>query len=77
VALIKGLGIKPKEVYKSRDYMAVFETEQEIMDLSLNIDELKKVNVLGVIATARGNEVDFVSRFFAPKEGIDEDPVTH
>ena len=75
-ALIKGLGKRPKEVYKSRDYMAVFETEQEIMDLSLNMDELKKVNGLGVIATAKGNEVDFVSRFFAPKEGIDEDPVT-
>jgi len=74
--LIKGLGRRPKEVYKSRDYMAVFETEQEIMDLVLNMDELKKLDGLGIIATAKGNEVDFVSRFFAPKEGIDEDPVT-
>jgi predicted PhzF superfamily epimerase YddE/YHI9 len=75
-ALIKGLGKRPKEVYKSRDYMAVFETEQEIMDLALNMDELKKVDGLGIIVTAKGNEVDFISRFFAPKEGIDEDPVT-
>ena len=75
-ALIKGLGKRPKEVYQSRDYMAVFETEQEIMNLDLNMDELKKLDGLGVIVTAKGNEVDFVSRFFAPKVGIDEDPVT-
>ncbi len=75
-ALIKGLGKKPKEVYKSRDYLAVFETEEEIINLTLNMDELKKLDGLGVIVTAKGNEVDFVSRFFAPKEGINEDPVT-
>ena len=75
-ALIKGLGKRPKEVYQSRDYMAVFETEQEIISLDLNMDELKKLDGLGVIVTAKGNEVDFVSRFFAPKVGIDEDPVT-
>jgi len=75
-ALIKGLGKRTKEVYKSRDYMAVFETEKEIMNLELNMDELKKLDGLGIIVTAKGNEVDFVSRFFAPKAGIDEDPVT-
>jgi PhzF family phenazine biosynthesis protein len=75
-ALIKGLGKRPKEVYQSRDYMSVFETEQEIMSLDLNMDELKKLDGLGVIVTAKGIEVDFVSRFFAPKEGVDEDPVT-
>ncbi|MDV2685650.1 PhzF family phenazine biosynthesis protein [Alkalihalophilus lindianensis] len=75
-ALIKGLGKVPKEVYRSRDYMAVFDTEQDLLDLELNMDELKKLDGFGVIATAKGNEVDFVSRFFAPKAGIDEDPVT-
>ncbi|KJR47436.1 Phenazine biosynthesis protein PhzF [Desulfosporosinus sp. I2] len=75
-ALVKGLGKKPIEVYKSRDYMAVFETEQDILNLELNMDELKKLDAFAVIATARGNEVDFVSRFFAPKAGVDEDPVT-
>lgn len=74
--LIKGLGKAPKEVYKSRDYLAVFETEQDILDLELNMDELKKLDGFGVIATAVGKEADFVSRFFAPKAGIDEDPVT-
>ncbi|WP_058306207.1 PhzF family phenazine biosynthesis protein [Gracilibacillus massiliensis] len=74
--LIKGLGKVPKEVYKSRDYMAVFEKEQDILDLDLNMDELKKLDGFGVIVTAKGEKVDFVSRFFAPKAGIKEDPVT-
>ncbi|OXS75815.1 PhzF family phenazine biosynthesis protein [Domibacillus enclensis] len=75
-SLVKGLGKAPKEVLKSRDYMAVFETEQDVLDLELNMEELKKLDAFGVIATAKGKEVDFVSRFFAPKAGVDEDPVT-
>ncbi len=74
--LIKALGKHPKEVYKSRDYLAVFESEQDILDLAPNMEELKKLDGVGVIVTAKGNEVDFVSRFFAPKIGINEDPVT-
>ncbi|WP_085990865.1 PhzF family phenazine biosynthesis protein [Oceanobacillus senegalensis] len=75
-ALVKGLGKVPKAVYQSRDYLAVLETEQDILDLELNMEELKKLDGFGVIVTAKGKEVDFVSRFFAPKAGIDEDPVT-
>lgn len=74
--LIKGLGKEPQEVYKARDYLAVFETEQDIVDLVVNLEELKKLDALGVIVTAKGREADFVSRFFAPRAGIDEDPVT-
>lgn len=73
--LIKGLGKKPKEVYKSRDYMAVFESEEDILNLQLNIEELKKLDSF-VIATAKGKDADFVSRFFAPNAGVNEDPVT-
>lgn len=75
-AHIKGLGKVPNEVYRSRDYIAVFDTEQDILNLELNMDELKKLDDFGVIVTAKGKEVDFVSRFFAPKAGVDEDPVT-
>ncbi|MED3661229.1 PhzF family phenazine biosynthesis protein [Ureibacillus terrenus] len=75
-ALVKGLGKKPKEVYLARDYLAVFETEEEIRNLEIDLEELKKLDAFGVIATAKGNGADFVSRFFAPKAGIDEDPVT-
>ncbi|WP_078555572.1 PhzF family phenazine biosynthesis protein [Bacillus alkalicellulosilyticus] len=74
--LIKGLGKTPIEVYMSRDYLAVFDTEDDILSLELNMNELKKLDGLGVIVTAKGKEVDFVSRFFAPKVGIEEDPVT-
>jgi PhzF family phenazine biosynthesis protein len=75
-ALIRALGKEPKEVYKSRDYLVVFESEQDILNLTPNMDELMKLDAIGVIVTAKGNEVDFVSRFFAPKMGINEDPVT-
>lgn len=75
-ALVKGLGKVPKEVYLARDYLAVFESEEDILNLEIDLDELKKLSAFGVIATARGKEVDFVSRFFAPNVGIDEDPVT-
>jgi predicted PhzF superfamily epimerase YddE/YHI9 len=56
--------------------MAVFKTEQDILDLKPDMKEIKKLDSLGVIATAKGNEADFVSRFFCPNVGVDEDPVT-
>jgi predicted PhzF superfamily epimerase YddE/YHI9 len=75
-ALIKGLGKPPLAVFRSRDYMAVYASEQDVLDLEPDMDELKTLDALGVIATARGNSVDFVSRFFAPSAGVPEDPVT-
>ena len=56
--------------------MAVFRSQKEIIKLSPNFDALKKISYDGIIATAPGNDCDFVSRFFAPKLGIEEDPVT-
>jgi predicted PhzF superfamily epimerase YddE/YHI9 len=75
-ALVRGLGKKPVEVLKSRDYFAVFATEADVRSLQPDFDALCKLNTLGVIATAPGNDCDFVSRFFAPAAGINEDPVT-
>ncbi len=75
-ALVKGLGKPPLAVYKARDYMAVYADEQDVLDLQPVMDELKKLDALGVIATAKGSRVDFVSRFFAPNAGVPEDPVT-
>lgn len=74
--LIKALGKTPKEVYFARDYLVVLDSEDEIQNLQVDLEELKKLDGFGVIVTAKGKEVDFVSRFFAPKAGIDEDPVT-
>ncbi len=75
-ALIQGLGQVPKTVRKARDYLAVFPSENDIRSLTPDFEALSRVDALGVIATAPGESCDFVSRFFAPKEGIPEDPVT-
>lgn len=66
----------PEESLKSRDYLAVLESEDKVRDLRPDIEELKIPDCLGVIVTARGRDVDFVSRFFAPNGGVAEDPVT-
>ena len=74
--LITGLGAKPETVLKSRDFLAVYASEDEVRNLQPDFALLKRLPSLGVIVTAAGRDVDFVSRFFAPQAGIDEDPVT-
>ena len=59
-----------------RDYLAVFESESQVRRLKPDFARLKKLDKLGVIVTAKGAKVDFVSRYFAPQLGIPEDPVT-
>jgi PhzF family phenazine biosynthesis protein len=70
------LGARPDEVWRARDVMAVFENEDEVRSLCPDMSRLAAVDAFGVMATAPGRTVDFVSRFFAPAEGIPEDPVT-
>lgn len=69
---------KPVEVLKSRDYLLVFETEEIIRQIEPNQSILNQINLDpgGVVVTAQGNEVDFVSRYFTPQASIFEDPVT-
>jgi predicted PhzF superfamily epimerase YddE/YHI9 len=74
--LVRGLGRAPKEVLKSRDYVAVYESAAEVAALKPDMVLLGKLDCVGIIATARGGEADFVSRFFGPRVGIPEDPVT-
>jgi PhzF family phenazine biosynthesis protein len=74
--LVKGLGKEPVEVLCHDDYMAVFENEDDILSLSPKFDVLRLLDLRGVIITAPGDTVDFLSRFFAPKYDINEDPVT-
>lgn len=74
--LISGLGHIPREVRQSRDFLAVLGSEEEVQALSPDFPQLAALDCLGIIATARGNDADFVSRFFAPGVGIAEDPVT-
>jgi PhzF family phenazine biosynthesis protein len=75
-ALIQALGRKPSEVLCSEDYFVVFPSEEDVRSLEPDMGRLKKVDLRAVIVTARGKDVDFVSRFFAPKYGVNEDPVT-
>lgn len=75
-SLIDALGAKPNEICKARDYLAVFDDADAVRDLRPDMATLAKVNMYALIVTAPGNDCDFVSRFFAPGRGIDEDPVT-
>jgi PhzF family phenazine biosynthesis protein len=69
---------RPVEVLRSRDYVLVFEDEETVRRLEPNQSILDQINLDpgGVVVTARGKEVDFVSRFFTPQGSIFEDPVT-
>ncbi|MGD8780631.1 MAG: PhzF family phenazine biosynthesis protein [Ignavibacteria bacterium] len=74
---VEALGIKPVEAYSSiDDYFFVYDSQSVIEKITPDNQELMKYDCRGIIVTAPGNNVDFVSRFFAPKVGIPEDPVT-
>jgi PhzF family phenazine biosynthesis protein len=73
--LIRGLGRKPIEVLKARDYFALFATADEVRALKPDFALLGALDEK-VIVTAPGVDCDFVSRFFAPTAGVPEDPVT-
>ena len=71
------IGIPPKEVYKGKtDYLAVMDNAVEVTSIKPDFREISALEARGLIVTAKGEDVDFVSRFFAPQCGIDEDPVT-
>lgn len=73
----RALGARPREVYLSRDLLAVFDNEQQVRALEPDFGLIQQIpDALGVIASAPGEQVDFVSRFFAPAAGVAEDPVT-
>lgn len=75
-ALVLGLGAEPDKCYANEDYMAVYEDEAIVAELVPDGPHLQSLDRRGVIATAASSEFDFVSRFFAPKVAIPEDPVT-
>ena len=75
-ALSKALGTCVREAYRGRDTMVVLGSEAEVRAVKPDMRLLAAVDDFAVMVTAPGDQVDFVSRFFAPKAGIDEDPVT-
>ncbi|TQF67665.1 PhzF family phenazine biosynthesis protein [Pseudoalteromonas luteoviolacea] len=75
--ILEGLSITPNKVLKNRQaYFAVYESQSEVEQVNYQSDILKQLAPLDVVVTAQGDEVDFVSRYFWPANGGDEDPVT-
>jgi PhzF family phenazine biosynthesis protein len=76
--LLTGLNIAPRQILAARDYFAIYETADEVRSLAPDMLALSRIHRFAVIATAPGDEpgLDFVSRFFAPAQGVNEDPVT-
>lgn len=73
----QGLGVKPIEYWKGEtDFIVVLENEAALAALQPNMEWVQQLGERGLIVTARGETVDFVSRFFAPQTGVDEDYVT-
>jgi predicted PhzF superfamily epimerase YddE/YHI9 len=69
-------GRRPAALYQARDLMCVFDNKRDVHELVPDFAVMMKLDALGVIATAPGAGHDFVSRFFAPRAGVNEDPVT-
>ncbi|MCX2718662.1 PhzF family phenazine biosynthesis protein [Lentiprolixibacter aurantiacus] len=75
--LNEALGIVPLKTLKGKtDYLLIYSEEQQVRAMDPNIFLLNQVDARGIIVSAPGVEVDFVSRFFAPQCGVSEDPVT-
>jgi PhzF family phenazine biosynthesis protein len=75
--LINAIGMAPVEILKGKtDYLLVYENQHQVEGLDPDFTVISKATARGIIVTAKGNASDFVSRFFAPGVGINEDPVT-
>ena len=74
----QSLNIQPIEVLKSRDYVLVYESEEQVKNIKIDRNTFDQINLDpgGVVVTAKGENCDFVSRFFTPQASILEDPVT-
>lgn len=74
--IIYAFNLKPVEVLQADDYLLIYKSQADIENLEPDLNLLKDIDLRGVVVSAPGSDCDFVSRFFAPKYGIDEDPVT-
>ena len=74
--LLEALGAVPRETLMSRDLLAVYGSEEEVLALRPDFARVRALGFHAVCVTAPGRECDFVSRFFAPMVGVPEDPVT-
>lgn len=72
----KALGVTPTEIWRGIDYVAVLANEDLVRNCEPNFDLIERLDARGITVTARGKKADFVSRFFGPQVGIEEDYVT-
>ncbi|MEN8250819.1 MAG: PhzF family phenazine biosynthesis protein [Bacteroidota bacterium] len=76
-SLISAFNIEPKETLKGKtDYLLIYSNQKEIEELTPDFNLIKASGIRGVIVSAPGDKTDFVSRFFGPGVGVNEDPVT-
>jgi PhzF family phenazine biosynthesis protein len=76
-AFVQAMNITPIQCYRGKDdYLLLYKNQREIEELIPDFRKLEKVDARAVIVTSAGEKADFVSRFFAPRVGVDEDPVT-
>ncbi len=74
---VQSFNITPVQCYRGKeDYLLLYKSQQEIEALIPDFRRMEKIDARAAIVTAPGKNADFVSRFFAPRVGIDEDPVT-
>ena len=75
--LKSAFNFQPQKCFKGRDdLMLIFKNEMDILNLQPDFQKIIESKTRGIIATARSTKYDFVSRFFAPAVGVNEDPVT-
>ena len=74
--LAAALGAEPRELWRSRDLLVLLDEESQVRALAPDLSALGRFDEFAIIVTARGQDADFVSRFFAPRKGVLEDPVT-
>ncbi|MEM8909638.1 MAG: PhzF family phenazine biosynthesis protein [Bacteroidota bacterium] len=76
-ALLQALQLTPLATFRGRDdYLAIVDQQKTIEQLRVDLQQVAQLNSRGLIVSARGEQVDFVSRCFFPQSGVDEDPVT-
>lgn len=74
--MTEAIGIRPLAAYLDRDLLLVVDSEDTVVNLKPNFSLIKELDGLAVAVTAQGKEYDCVSRVFAPKMNVEEDPVT-
>ena len=74
--LVSALGVRPREAHLARDLLAIFDSESQVRNFRPDFQRIASLDVFAIIVSAPGDAVDYVYRFFAPRQGIPEDPAT-